>query len=73
MFQFIQNIAELLNNIIGFVIHAFTFLIELFTTIPVALSYVIGVIAYLPSYVGGVVLVSVSVAVILMIINHGGD
>lgn len=73
MFEFIQNIALLIANIISFVIHAFTFLLELLTSIPRALAYITGVIAVLPPFVGGVILVSVSVSVLLMIINHGGD
>lgn len=73
MFSFIESIAQLIVNVIQFVIHAFSFLIQLFTTIPRALAYITGVIAVLPAYVGGVILVSVSVAVILLIINHGSN
>lgn len=73
MFEFIQNIAQLIVNVIAFVVHAFTFLIELFTSTPKALSYITGVVATLPSYVGGVIMISISIAVILTIINHGSD
>lgn len=73
MFEFIQSIAQLIINIIAFVIHAFTFLITLLTSIPKALVYITSVVATLPPYVGGVILISISIAVILVIINHGSD
>lgn len=71
MFEFIQTLSDIIVTIIGFVVNAFQMLITFFTTVPRTLGYIIACIGYLPPYVLSVVVVSIGVAVVLMIVNHG--
>lgn len=73
MFEFLKQIADILVTVIGFVVNALEMLIQLFTAIPKALVYVITAVGYLPPFVSSIVFVSISIAVVLMIVNHGGD
>lgn len=70
LLQFLEGISNLISAGITFVVHMFTMLLMIITTIPTALTYIFNVVAFLPPYILSVVTVSVSLAVILFIINR---
>lgn len=73
MIAFLQQIANIINTVIQFIINAVQMLVAIILAIPRILLYVVQVIGYLPPFVSGIILVSVSVSVVLFILNHGGE
>lgn len=72
MFHFIDQISGIIQSVIGMVVNIVQMLISLFTTMPVAINYIQGAIAYLPPFVGGVVIVSIAIAITITVVNHWG-
>lgn len=70
---FIQSIAQFISGIIGMIINILVTLGLLLTKIPAVISYIIAVVGYMPPFVGGVILVSISYAIVTVIINHWGN
>lgn len=73
LFSFLQSISDLVIAFIGIVMNFFTMILMLFTAVPKAITYVLGVIGYMPPFVGSVILVSIGIAVTITIINHWGS
>lgn len=73
MIAFLQQIANIINTVIQFIINAVQMLVAIILAIPRILLYVVQVIGYLPAFVSAIILVSVSVSVVLFILNHGGE
>lgn len=73
MIAFLQQIANIIVSVISFVVHALQMLVEIILTIPRVLLYVIQCIGYLPPFVNAIVIVSISVSVVLFILNKGSD
>lgn len=71
--QFLQSFGSLLESIMGIIINFFVMLLTLITTVPRAISYIFGVVAYMPPFVGSVIFISVAIAVIITIVNHWGS
>lgn len=70
--QFLQSLGSLLESVMGIIINFFVMLLTLITTIPKAISYLFGVVGYMPPFVGSVIFISIAVAVIITIVNHWG-
>lgn len=71
MFEFFDSIIQLIGFVINFVISAFQMLITIVTQIPVALSFIMAAVVYVPAYLKTFVLLFVGTCVILNIINKG--
>lgn len=72
MTAFFQTIASILSSAAMFIVNLFSMLLMMITTIPKALAYVIGAVGYMPPFVGSVILTSISIAAVIVIINHWG-
>lgn len=70
---FLQSIAQFVSGIIGMIINVLVTLGLLLTKIPAVISYIVAVVGYMPPFVGGVILVSISYAIVTVIINHWGN
>lgn len=73
MFEFIQQIADIIVTVIGFVVNMFMTLIQIVLVVPRAVAYIITAVGFLPPFVASMVVISVSVSVVLFLLNHGGD
>lgn len=71
MFNFFEQIANIIGFVIDFVISAFTMLITLITQIPPALAFLAAAVVYLPEFLTTFVLLFIGTAVVLQIINKG--
>lgn len=71
MFKFFESIANLVGIIVNFVVSAFEMVIFIVTQIPRCLTYLVGIIAYLPPFLGTFVMLFISVIVIINLINKG--
>lgn len=71
MFQFFNSITDVIGIAIDFVISAIEMVVFLFTYIAASVTYLIALIAYLPPFAGTFVAVTVSIIVILQLINKG--
>lgn len=47
-------------------------LMTLITTVPRAITYILGVVAYMPPFVGSVIFISIAIAVTITVVNHWG-
>lgn len=73
LFQFLETIGDLISAIIGVIMNFFSMLFTLLTAIPKAIAYLIGVIGYMPAFVGSVIIISVGIAVTITVLNHWGN
>lgn len=73
LFQFLETISNLFTTVIGMVLNLLSMLVMLVTAIPRAIAYVLGVIGYMPPFVGSVIVVSVGIAVTITLVNHWGS
>lgn len=71
--QFLQSFGTLLEAIMGIIINFFVMLLTLITTIPRVITYLFGVVGYMPPFVGSVIFISIAVSVIITIVNHWGS
>lgn len=70
--QFLQSFGSLLEALMGIILNFFVMLLTLITTVPRAIAYVVGVVGYMPPFVGSVIFVSIAIAVTITVINHWG-
>ncbi len=68
--HFLETVGDLISTVIGMVINLFQMLFMMLTAIPKAITYVLGVVGYMPAFVGSVILVSIGIAVTITILNH---
>lgn len=73
MIPFFQQIANIINSVIHFVVHGIQMLVAVITTMLQAVAFIIEAIAMLPLFIIGPVTVSISIAAILFLINKGSD
>lgn len=71
MIQFFTQIGNIINAVIGFVVHGIQMIVAVLTTMVQAVAFIIAAIANLPVFVIAPVTVSISIAVILFLINKG--
>lgn len=71
--SFLTSISDLVSSVIGMVINLFSMLFIMLTAVPKALSYVVGAVGYMPAYCGSIILLSITIAVTISIINHWGN
>lgn len=69
---FLQSITDIIISVIGLVINIFQMFIMMVTAIPKAITYVVTATGYMPPFVGSVILMSISIAVTIVLINHWG-
>lgn len=70
---FLISISDLISSIIGMVINIFSMLFLMLTALPKALAYIVGAVGYMPAYCGSIILLSITIAVTISIINHWGN
>lgn len=73
LLSFLQSISDLITAFIGIIMNFFSMILMLFTTIPRAIAYVVGVVGYMPPFVGSIILVSIGLAVTITVLNHWGN
>lgn len=71
MIPFLEQIANIITSVIGFVVHGIQMIVMVLTTMVQAVLFIVQAIAQLPLFVIAPVTVSISIAVILFIINKG--
>lgn len=71
MLAFIQSIGNLITGVIGFVIHGIQTFLKIILMVPVALAFIVGVVATLPAFIQVFIVVSISVSAVLFIIHMG--
>lgn len=71
MLAFLQQIANIISSVIGFVVHGIQMIVLVLNTMIQAVLFIVEAIAQLPLFVIAPVTVSISIAVILFIINKG--
>lgn len=71
--HFLESFSDLISSVIGMVIHFFVMVGSLLITLPKAILYITTVIGYMPTFVGSVMILTVSLAVIITIVNHWGN
>lgn len=71
MFKFFDFIVSCASSIIGFVQSAFEIIAVLITKIPLAISYVMASLVYLPPFLVAYISVFIGIIVVLNIINKG--
>lgn len=71
MIAFLQQIGNIINAVIGFIVHGIQMIVAVFNTMVQAVAFIIAAIANLPVFVIAPVTVSISIAVILFLINKG--
>lgn len=71
--HFLETLGDLISAVIGVVMNFFSMLFTLITAVPKAIVYTLGVIGYMPAFVGSVIIVSVGIAVTITLINHWGN
>lgn len=73
MIAFFQQISNIIVSVISLVVHGFQMLISVLLTIVNALAFIMAAIATMPLFVASAITVSVSLAVILFLINRGAS
>lgn len=73
MIQFLSQIGNIIVSIIGFVVHGIQMIVQVLVTMVQALGFILAAIAKLPLFVVAPVTVSISIAVILFLINRGAS
>nr|WP_303038095.1 hypothetical protein [Enterocloster clostridioformis] len=71
MFNFFQSIADTIGMIIDYVISLIQMVLFFITSIPKAVAYIGAIVLYLPVFLRAFVLLFISIAVILQIMNKG--
>lgn len=71
MLAFIQSIGNLITGVIGFVIHGIQTFLKIILMVPVALAFIVGVVATLPAFIQVFIVVSISVSAVLFIVHMG--
>lgn len=71
MLAFIQSIGNLITGVIGFVIHGIQTFLKIILMVPVALAFIVGVVATLPAFIQVFIIVSISVSAVLFIVHMG--
>lgn len=71
--QFLQALGSLLESVMGIIINFFVMLLTLVQTVPRAITYILGVVAYMPPFVGSVIFISIAIATIITVVNHWGS
>lgn len=71
--QFLTSFGALLESICGIILNFFAMLFYLLMTIPTAINYILGAVGFMPPFVGSVIIVSISIAVLITVINHWGS
>lgn len=72
LLQFLEQVGDFISAIIGMIINFFSMIAMLLTTIPKAITYILGAVGYMPAFVGSIIFVSIGIAVAITIINHWG-
>lgn len=70
--SFLGSIANLISTLIGVIFNILSMLVMLITAIPRAITYILGVVGYMPPFVGSVIIVSIGIAVTITLVNHWG-
>lgn len=70
MIKLLQSIVDSISSILGFVINMFKSLLVLFSHIPTYFDYLVSTIGYIPSVVLPFAIASISIYVVLFIINR---
>lgn len=73
VFDFLESISIFISSIIGMILNLISMLVTMLTAIPRAIAYVIGVVGYMPPFVGSIIIMSLGVAVTITLINHWGN
>lgn len=71
MFQFFKAIADTIGMLIDYVVSLIEMVIFFITSIPSAVAYIGAIVLYLPVFLRAFVLLFISIAVILQIMNKG--
>lgn len=71
MITLLQSIVDTITSLIGFVIHTVESLINLIAHIPSYVSFLTVSVSYLPSLVMPFCIASISLYVVLLILNRG--
>lgn len=71
MFQFFDGIASVIGTVVHFVVSVVNMIVFVLTQIPVALAFIVKVVAYLPTYVQTFVLLFAGTCIIFNILNKG--
>lgn len=71
MIAFLQQIGNIINSVIIFVIHGIQMIISVFTTMVQAVGFLTTAISFMPLFVVAPILVSISIAAILFLVNKG--
>lgn len=71
MLAFIQSIGNLITGVIGFVIHGIQTFLKIILMVPVALAFIVGVVATLPAFIQVFIVVSISVSAVLFVVHMG--
>lgn len=73
MMQFLNNIWATISELINFIIHSIQSLIDLISHIPAYVAMLTGLIAEIPTIYQGVILATISIAVIHMITGRNAE
>lgn len=71
MIPFLEQIANIINAVIHFIVHGIQMIVAVLVTMLRAITFLFAGIALMPSYVVGIISISVGLAVVLFIINKG--
>lgn len=73
LLQFLEQVGDFISAIIGMIINFFSMIAMLLTTIPKAITYILGAVGYMPAFVGSIIFVSIGISVAITVINHWGS
>ena len=71
MIEFFKSIVDVVTSLLHFAVHTVTSLIALITRIPTYISFLISSISFMPEIVYPFIVASLSVLVVLLIVNRG--
>lgn len=71
MFSFFDAISGFVTTAVNFVVNMFLLLIEIFSSMVRAVSWLFACLAYLPPFLVGFVVVPISLAIIFQVLNKG--
>lgn len=71
MIPFFEQIANIITSVITFVVHGIQMIVMVLQTMVQAVLFIVAAIANLPIFLIAPVTVSISIAVILFLINKG--